>query len=456
MPRAQGVLGEAGVNRASPSLTRILSILLPAGCLCFSILLGLPGAVFAPDAAQYRMLALGQRGTVPAPFSARILGPALAGGLGRVTGLGVDNGFLLLGVVCLIALLALMAALLRSWRAPATIFAAIFLTPFWVDTFHDYFLPDLLHASILAAILLCLFHGRAAMAFLLLFPAYLARESTALVAVCLVFACWRRVRLRTAMVGVAAIVAGALVSRHFGQGGPASVHGLSGGLYILGKLIWSLFKNGLGLPLWSNTLPECSPVWVGTIPRGYHLGAIRSIGFCRPDVWGPARLILAWFGIFGIAPAFTAALWGKMRLPGGSCSLSRPSAPAAFSLENRGLATEPGPGFVMAFRFCIVYGMISILVTPLLGASVDRLVEYGWPFYFGVLPWFIFRSYDLSSFRSSAMLLLHLGTCWLAWFSFRQQAGYLFAGLAVLALNGLAYGLLRRSKSGGLPAPRLW
>jgi hypothetical protein len=123
MSRAQGVLGAAGAP-GLPLPRRIFSSLLfPAGCLCFAILLGLPGAIYAPDAGQYRLLALGQRGAVPAPFSARILGPAMAGWLGRVTGLGVDTGFLLLGIVCLVALLALIAGLLWSWRAPIAIFA---------------------------------------------------------------------------------------------------------------------------------------------------------------------------------------------------------------------------------------------------------------------------------------------------------------------------------------------
>jgi hypothetical protein len=87
-------------------------------------------------------------------------------------------------------------------------------------------------------------------------------------------------------------------------------------------------------------------------------------------------------------------------------------------------------------------------MTPLLGASVDRLVEYGWPFYFVVVPWFLSQSYDLRGFRAGALLVLHLFTCWLAWFSFRQQpATYLWAGLAVLALNGASYALIRQSRS---------
>jgi hypothetical protein len=414
---------------------RFLSLLLVAGCLCFAILLGLPGAIYAPDSVYYRLLALGQRAAVPAPFSARILGPAIAGWLGRFTGLGVDTGFLLLGIVCLAALLAMMAALLWSWRAPTAIFAAIFLMPFWVDTFHDYYLPDLLHAVILAAVLLCLLYGYTTWALLLLFPAYLARESTLLVALCLIFACWRRVRLQSAVIGAVVIVCAGLVSRHYAQGGPPSVHGMSGGAYILGKLVWSLFKNVLGLPLWSNTLPECNPIWIRAIPEGYQLGAIRNVGLCQPSVWGPSRVLLAWFGIFGIGPAFAVALWRKLFSP----------APAA----------DPRlPGEIIVFRFSIVYGLISILMTPLLGASVDRLVEYGWPFYFVVLPWMVCASYDPRGLRAAGFLLLHLLTCWLAWFGFRQQTvSYLFAGLTVLALNGVSYAVISRSRPDGSRNP---
>jgi hypothetical protein len=403
-------------------------VLFPFGCLCFAILLGLPGAIYAPDAGQYRLLALGQRDAVPAPFSARILGPAMAGWLGRVAGLSVDTGFLLLGIVCLVALIALVAGLLWSWRAPAAIFAAVFLMPFWVDIFHDYYLPDLLHATILAAILLCLFSGYNGLALLLLFPAYLARESTLLLALCLIFACWRRIPLRSAAIGLLAMAAGVVVSRHYGHSAPASVHGLSGGPYILGKFFWSFFKNVLGLPLWSNTLPECNPIWVTTLP--HPLGAIRSIGVCQPDRWGPGRLLLAWFGIFGIGPALAVVLWRRMVL--------------VLSGQGRDLGLTPG--MVIAFRFCIVYGVISILMTPLLGASADRLVEYGWPLYFVVLPWFILGFCDLRGVRLVWVLLLHLVTCWVAWFGFRQQSpSFLLTGLAVLALNGVGYFLIRRS-----------
>ena len=432
MSRPQGELGAAGAPPTLASRRRIPSLLFPAGCLCFAILLGLPGAVYAPDAGQYRLLARGQRGAVPEPFSARILGPAIAGWLGHVSGLGVDTGFLLLGIVCLIALLAMVAGLLWSWRAPTAIFAGIFLMPFWVDIFHDYYLPDLLHATIIAAILLCLLFGHTALALLLLFPAYLARESTVLVAVCLIFAGWRRIPLRSAAIGVLAILCGGLVSRHYGRSGPLSVHGMSGGAYILGKLFWNFFKNVLGVPLWANALPECSPVWVRALPHGYHLGAIQLIGVCRPSLSGPASLLLAWFGIFGIGPALAVALW------------RRPVFPLVREQE-ASVLTPPSPGLVIVLRFCMVYGALSFLIAPLLGASVDRLVEYAWPFYLVVLPWFLSVCCHFRGLRSAGILLLHLLTCWLAWFGFRQESpGFLFAALAVLGLNG--YALVSLSK----------
>jgi hypothetical protein len=405
-------------------MSRALSLLFPAGCLCFVILLGLPGAIYAPDSGYYRLLALGQRTAVPAPFSARILGPAIAGWLGR--GFGVDTGFMILGIVCLAGLLAIMAALLWSWKAPAVFFAGIFLMPFWIDLFHDYYLPDLLHATILAAILLCLLFGHTWLALLLLFPAYLARESTLLVAVCLVIAGWRRIPFRTASAGLFALLAGGLVSRHFGQGAPGSVHGFGGGEYIFGKFFWSFFKNVLGLPLWSNTLPECSPIWSTAIPHGWPLGAIRAVGFCQPDSYGPGRLLLAWFGIFGIGPALALALRRRIVSP---------------ALEASSKST---PGVAVVLRFSIVYGMISLLLTPLLGASVERLVEYGWPFYFVALPWFLLKPWEGRANRSLVVLLLHLLTCWFAWFSFRQYgAGVLLPGLTVLALNAVCYGLVK-------------
>ena len=441
------VLGAAGVSAGRVSRARILLLFFPTVSLIGAILLGSPGAGYAPDSYQYRLLALGQRGAVPAPFSPRILGPALAGWLGRASGLGVDTGFFALGVVCLAALLGAITAYLWSWKAPVAIFAAVFLMPFWVDMFHDYYLPDLLHGALLAAILACLYRGYTWLGMLLLFPAFLARESTILVALCLVIAGWRRMPALPAVMGLLATASGLMASAHFSQGSPASIHGLSGGTYILGKLVWSFFKNFLGLPLWSNTLPECTPVWAFGLPYETHLGAIGKVGLCPPSLWGPGRLVLAWFGTFGLAAAFTVASWRALLL-----LLSAPQGRQT-PCEGATGALPTRPGAILVFRFGLIYGLISILMTPLLGASADRLVAYGWPFSFGVLPWLIYRDNKLPRRGSAGLICLHLATAWLAWFGFKQQTNaYLIAAFAVLAANVLTYITLRRYRIGYLSA----
>jgi len=291
---------------------------------------------------------------------------------------------------------------------------------------------------LLAVMLTCLYHGYTGLGLLLLLPACLARESTILVAFCLVAAGWRLIPLRPAVVGLLALVSGRWLSAHYGQGSAATVHGLSGGGYILGKISWSFSRNVLGLPLWSNTLPECNPIWVSTLPGGGHWGAIRMVGLCQPSFWGPGRLALAWCGVFGLGPAFALSLRRRIWQ----------------TLYGRSDVTQvPGPGALLVFRFCLIYGVISILLTPLLGASVDRLGAYGWPFYFVLLPWFVHRYCELPAVVVAGIAGLHMITCWLAWLVFRQQTtGYVLAGAGVLAANGLGYFILRRSRFGYLSA----
>jgi hypothetical protein len=434
----QGGHGLAGAREAVRAPKLGLQWLFPAVSFSLALLLGVQGAIYSPDALAYRLLALGQNGAVARPFSGRILGAAAAGWLGRVTSLGVDRGFLLFGIICLLTLLVLVVRLLWSWRASTIIFAAIFLMPFWVDLLRDYYLPDLLHAAILAALLLALASSRPTLAMLLLFPAYVARESTQLIVLCLLWAAWRRIPARAAVAGVLAVAGGAIVNRHYGNLGAASVQGMGTAAYLFGKVGWSFFHNVVGLPLWSNILPECkSPLWVISLPHGEHLGAVRMIGLCQPSAWGPARVALSWFGLFGVGPALALALF-------------RPMLSLMGSARSEGGASVPD-ALMIVYRFSFIYGLVSWWLAPLLGASTDRLVEYAWPFFFVALPLClavysrllpgVFRA------RAASLLALHLAVCWIAWFAFRSQsvAAYVYAVLAAFILNTVAYRLIRPS-----------
>ena len=460
--REKGALAQSSSTQTTGPLRTAYLSLFPAAGFCMALLFGRTWAILSPDAGYYRMLAAGQRAMVPPPFSARILGPALAHLIGDFAGIGVDNGFLLLGVVSLLAILLALTYLLRSAKLPAAIFAAIFLMPLWIGLFHDYYLPDLLHAAILAVILACLVSGRVMVAMLLLFPAYLARESTLLITLCLVWAAWRRASLQAMLTGLGATAAGILVSRHYVRLAAVPVQRVSGAQYLAGKLTWSFLRNIFGLPLWANRMPDglpsCKPMATMTLPSLLHFGAIRSVGLCHPSMWGPVRLLLAWFGNFGIGPAVAAAclplILSRRRISAGRLDQGAP-------LLGGGILATPGGS--IAFRFCVLYGIVSFLSAPLLGASVERLVNYAWPFFFLAVPWAVFASQLSWSSEASAprfsrpqgiaLILRHLLASGIAWYTFsleRPPAVYLEAGLAVLMLNLGAYVLIRRGLQQGI------
>ena len=435
MPREKGVAGTAPVVKAILPPRSVFLWLLPAFSFCIPLVLGPGSAILAPDATVYRSLATGLRAAVPAPFSARILGPAAAQWLGKLTGLGVDKGFLILGVLSLGTILIAAMYLLCSQDVQPGILAAVFLMPFWLKLFNSYYLPDLLHAAILEALLLCLVYGRLTVAMLLLFPAYLSRESTLLAALCLAWAAWRRVSFQAILAGFSATIAGILVSWHFVHLGAANVRGMGSGEYLAGKLVWGFLRNVFGLPLWTSSfaLPNCTPMWSISPPRWFHFGAIHTVGVCPPSAWGPARLLLAWFGVFGIGPAIAAAYF--------KTTPWRKTVSAATAIRSAGTA--------IAFRFCVIYGLIAFFLAPLLGASVDRLTEYAWPFYLIALPWIV-SQYPVPWRHGRWLLLVHLGACWIAWYGFSREEPttfYIYAGIAVLTLNIVAYIAVKRSVS---------
>jgi hypothetical protein len=103
--REKGALAQSSSTQATGPLRTVYVWLFPAAGFCMALLFGRTWAILSPDAGYYRMLAAGQRAMVPPPFSARILGPALAHLIGDFAGIGIDNGFLLLGVVSFVAVL---------------------------------------------------------------------------------------------------------------------------------------------------------------------------------------------------------------------------------------------------------------------------------------------------------------------------------------------------------------
>jgi hypothetical protein len=153
-------------------------------------------------------------------------------------------------------------------------------------------------------------HG---LALLLLFPAYLARESTVLVA--LLDFC----RLAAHPAPLRRDWGSGDVVRRPGQPalrpiGPRQRPRPGRRVYILGKLFWNFFKNVLGLPCGAIRCRSAAHLGHGPAARlpsrrhsTYRSVPALPLGTCTP--------LLAWFGIFGIGPALALALWRRMVSP---------------------------------------------------------------------------------------------------------------------------------------------
>ena len=159
-------------------------------------------------------------------------------------------------------------------------------------------------------------------------------------------------------------------------------------LYMALKIPVNFLRNVLGVKFWLNDIDWCdAPLVIVPIKHGAtYFGKITTIGICAPDVMFPvanAALVLTTFGV----------------LPGVTLALARHS--------RRDLGRDPWLAFVM------LYGATMFVLGTCTGASVYRLLTYGWPlFVFGMpILWKASSEDDLFDHRS--LMAAQLGLSWL-------------------------------------------
>ena len=378
-------------------------------------------AILQSDVEWYRLLALGQKSVVMRPFADRVLAPALVRGFSHVSGISIDSGFLLLGIAnCWIFLCIVLQPLLRNINT-WLLAASVLLLPFWSTVFNDYYLPDLMHAALLAIYFFLLRRRNWAASAALLFLLFTARESTMLLAVIAVPVLWRTIGRKTGMMHLLAAAAGMVVSSMAGRGGLPNAHGLNGPLYLLGKVPWNLSQNVLGIFLWSNTEPVHTPTHIFYLPHWLHLGGIHAIGFGAMNSQLPLINMLFLMTAFGLAPCILLLLTRRSSL--------------------RSLFPRDEP----FLSICLLYGAASFLMTPALGTGVSRLAGYAWPLFFIYLPEMLARHWRWRPTPAIVILLLHLAVAWIVpLYVLTAKMSVQLALCIVLALYALAAALLWR------------
>lgn len=322
---------------------------------------GMPRVV--PNSAEYIQVAQGRAAEVAKPFSGRVLAPWLAGSLMRAgwspeaAFSAVVTGALgLLGVAVWVAVGRLAGSAgdrtSSCWRWPALLFC-----PLLVQDYANAYMPDLPHAALLACLFVALVRAEG-LVIPIVFVMQFCRESSVLsafvVAASLV---WMR-RWWFAAGVAAASVGGMAVVGAITPASSVNIHHMSTGTYMLLKSVYSFAANWLGVRFWRPTFAwGCpAPLWSGSVP-----GLGTPVVVCD---WHPEMIATTWgsfFGALGLSLGLFAAAW---------------RAVWARRAER-------------AWRMVLVigvYGVLAGLIGTFTGTAVYRLVGYGWPLLWIVVP----------------------------------------------------------------------
>jgi hypothetical protein len=347
------------------------------------------GSVFRePDANQYLAMANHRKNLIMLPFASRQLGILIVQAFARLLHLSIAHSFFLEGALCFGVFLGTVLYLLVRSGAPRWMLPAIAGMFFWPQQLEDLLLPDLLYAALICCFLLLLWRGHMMLAALMMLPLMVARESTIFTLVCFLIAGGRRLRLREAAASVLATAAGILIVHRLTLDAQPNQENISPIFYMAAKMPWNFLKNVLGLNPWADVYRACEvPRWQMPL----HLGPLHAIGLCAADFSYPLRAIAAALASFGLLPLLLFQL-RRVRIDPAS-RLGR----NAFFL-----------------RFCVLYGIASFLLTPLLGESFLRLYFYSWPLFLVAIPILMGAARASLASAPAALLFLamHLSLSW--------------------------------------------
>ena len=180
---------------------------------------------------------------------------------------------------------------------------------------------------------------------------------------------------------------------------------LPGALYMLAKIPWNFLRNVLGVLPWSDANSElCKvPVWSFPFHLPFHWGSVHALGVCGVSFQQQLVALDVTLGNFGLLPLLLLWLW--LRIP-----------------RQRNANNDRS----VLLRFALLYGAVSFLLAPVLGAGFLHLVGYAWPLFLVALPR-LFAPCDPTSWtdrRSWAAVgffVVHLAVCGAAYWTRRSE-----------------------------------
>ena len=387
------------------------------------------------DSTHYQAMADGK----PAmkPFAFRVLEPAMARFFANATGKPTADGFLAVGLLSGWVLLYGVLHPVLERRQDRWLAVVLILMPFWLRNFANYFLPDLMHAALCMVYLSLLRTRWWGLAAAMLPVMFLARESTLLIALIAAPSLWWLVGRRAGLLQLGGTLAGMMASKFAARHALANQHHINDTLYLIGKIPWNASRNVFGVTLWTNTLPVLTPVRIWSVPHWLPLGGIHQVGYSEFSWLYPMLTSMCLLTSFGLGSLVVICLVWRTPL--------------------RRLLPPQEPYLCIA----AIYGVVTFLMSPLLGATLPRLFDYGWPLFLVYLPAMVPRVWrNWPVWTVSILVGLHLITVWaetirLMFFRFSLSSEFAI----LLGCNLVGLWLLWRAAAfeqrQSLPAPRL-
>jgi hypothetical protein len=351
---------------------------------------------FDVDSPHYIKIAEGRIAEVRKPFTARILQPAIAGFIARTTGLAIESSFFVTNLACLAALVSAGLVLIRQHVRSIGFALAIVLCPMTLMLFREIYMPDCMHAALVAVFFLLLSRGAWWYAVPLLFVMQVTRDSTVLLTFVLVLVgAYHR---KWGLIGAAllATVLGIVVVGRVASHGQSNIHEQNTIMYLVGKVPFNVLTNVCGIRMWSDTHATDNPtefpgepVFKLDLPRWVPSGAMRQIGIHHFDFGIPlmlARIMATLFGVM-LSVVLVVMVWRRWRLM------------RADGLSFSGL-------------LALTYGFAAFLLGPAIGASIGRLVAYAWPMAWIAAPELLVRYFNTSDGLIRKLTWLQVIACW--------------------------------------------
>jgi hypothetical protein len=319
-----------------------------------------PRVIFVFDSQYYMGIAAGDLEATHAPFSSRALVPLIVAAVHDTTGLSLEHGFMAVAIVSAAAFAFSIRTIARIegyTPLPILIYAAT--TIFAMQTFAVAAMPDAAFAAVIALCFAALRAGQLLAAALLSALVVAVRDSGVIF---LLFVLWYLVSLRqwrpailTAVLGLAAW---RLITL-FADAGLGNVHEMNAALYMLLKVPVNFLIEVMGIPLWTDSIAWCSPPTLAyPIPPFLPTGRMHQVGICGWDPARPIRNLATLLTVFGTLPALLIAAKGAK----------------SERANDRWLVLAGG------------YGVLMVALGLCTGASVARLISYGWPLLVLALP----------------------------------------------------------------------